>query len=417
MYWASKNTAWLPSFDLFNTKSIILNSDELFIFFGRKEDLLVLRNKPNADFICYLKTIGIELPQILVITSDDETKSISEEVLNEVCLINKLRDYVSKNAKNNIITNLIPFGVTKLEENLAQCISARLLSNDNITSVFNCKLTLKNLLDQFDIPAPESIICNGIEALQNEGIEFIKQYGKVVVKKPYGASGSGVIRISDVEQFKRIIGYMRRFNQHEGRIVIEKWYPAKVSYNHQYMILGGAIYQYAFSRQILHGNGTKIGGSIFDYEMKDCVIDEHSKLSRPIVEEIGKNGYQGLIGFDSIICDNEQLFPIVDINCRINLSTIFYEIFTRYFRNKYACFFYKEYILDKPISFDSLIGRMESSLYSCAKKEGIVILNFTSLNINILHDRSKTGRVFFAIISKNEQRAKEIYENAFRGGI
>jgi hypothetical protein len=325
-----------------------------------------------------------------------------------------LKEYVDENAKKNIVTNLIPYGITKKEEELSRHISTKLLSDSKTSALFNCKLTLKKMLSNFDILAPESHVCDGIDDLQNEGVKFVEQHGQVVLKEIYGSGGSGLARINDVVQFIKVIDYMRRLDQHEGNIIIEKWYASKVSYNHQYVVRDGIIYQHAFSKQLISNNG-KIRGSIFnqktDYLLN--IIDQHNTLSKPIAKEILKNGYQGIIGFDSVICADGSLFPVIDINCRINLSTIFYEILTRYFISNYACFFYKEYTLNAPLPFAILRSKIEHLAYSSTRKEGIVVLNFTSLNVNILRSKSKIGRVFYAIFAKSEQRAEEIYEDVF----
>lgn len=413
--WSETKLMRLPSIDLHNIKSIIQNLDELFIFLARKEDILVLRRNPDNDFLSYLRSIGIEIPHILTVYSDDDKKSISELIGEDIHLINDLKEFVEKNEKERIITNLIPYGITKAEEKLSECISARLLSDSQISSFLNCKLTLKKMISKFDILFPESLVCDGIEDLQNEGMEFLIKHGSVVLKEIYGSGGSGLSRISDIIQFKKLIDHMKRLSQLEGKIILEKWYPSRNSYNHQYMFMDGVIYPHAFSKQLINNDNGKIIGSAFNRGSKNLtsVLEQHIELSRPIANEILNDGYQGLVGLDSIVCDEGLIFPVIDINCRINLSTIFYEIFTRYFSSSYACFFYKEYELDEPMSFAKLINRIRHTAYSSAKKEGIVILNFTSLNLNILRSKSKTGRVFYAMFAETEQRASEIYAEAF----
>ena len=125
-------------------------------------------------------------------------------------------------------------------------------------------------------------------------------------------------------------------------------------------------------------------------------------------------GYKGIIGFDSLVCENNEVFPIVDINCRINLSTIFFEILNKYFKTQYACFFYKEYVLDEPIEFDRLVKRLGASAYSSITQEGIVILNYAALNRNIVTKRGKIGRVFYGIFSNKQEKIKVIYDNVFK---
>jgi Prokaryotic glutathione synthetase, ATP-grasp domain. len=412
-YWSETKFMRLPSVDLYKIKSIIQNLDELFIFLARKEDVLVLRKKPDDNFIHYLQSLDVDIPHILTVSSDDEKKSISQLILADIDLINALKHFTNENLKKNIITNLIPYGVTTAEEKLSNCINTRLLSNSQTSAMLNCKLTLKELSSQLNVTVPESIMCEGSEELQNIGMAFVEKYKQVVIKELFGSGGSGLAKVNGTVQFKKIIEHMKRFNNLDGKIILEKWHTSKISYNHQYVIMNGSVYPHAFSKQLINSKSGNIMGSIFYQKPNRKIQENHYILCKPILDEILQKGYQGLIGFDSIICNKNLIFPIVDINCRVNLSTIFYEVWTRYFSSVFASFFCKEYMLDEPMSFVSLIEKISSVAYSFTKKEGIIILNFTSLNTNILNSKGKIGRVFYGIFARSEQRAKEICEKVF----
>ncbi|MCL2050347.1 MAG: hypothetical protein FWG91_01250 [Lachnospiraceae bacterium] len=414
-FWPEQDLIRLPALDLQKIKPLVQNLDELFIFLARKEDVLVLRNKPDNEFIEYLKNLGVEVPFIMTIYSDNEKKTISELILEDKDLIGRLKEYVTNNSNEKISTNLIPYGISKSEEALAECLSVKVLSESKISSFLNCKSTLITLSAECGVILPESLVCEGIDELKNEGRSFCESNGKIVLKELFGSSGSGLVKIDSLTKYDRLINNIERLSNLKGKIIIEKWHDSCLSYNHQYIMMGKDIFPYAFSRQIINSSSGKIIGSLFDQELDyiENLRENHLELGKPILDAISKKGYQGLAGFDSIVRNGNVLFPVIDINCRINLSSIFYEISKKYFPSKFAYFFCKEYMLSEPITFASFRKIIDKVAYSPSKAEGIVVLNFTALNLNYLRSKSKIGRVFFALFAENKKRASEICKKSF----
>lgn len=406
--WRGNNGLKIPYLDLYNKNITVQYLDELFIYLARYRDVIVLRKEPDMQFQNYLKSLNVSIPIILFPKKDDVNKSITELIIEDQDLLKKLKDYVSNNISNNIETNLIPYGITVYEERLSEIINVKLHSRSEITSKLNCKTTLRELAYIQGITFPHSDICNGVDELEEKSKNFLKNFGPLVIKELYGSAGSGLRVVKEEKQLVELCNILRRIEQRDGTIIIEEWCDATVSYNHQYIINKMKIVPCSYSRQIFFENDGKIKGSYFESGNSE-LREKHHASSAPILERIKDSGYLGIVGLDSVVGDEKTFYPVVDVNCRINLSTIFQNIILSYFPVKHACFIAYEAVLTKYVSFDTLHKLVEEKKYRPEKKEGIVILNYSSLNENLLSGRSRYGKIFFALFSENLEKIKELY--------
>lgn len=410
-YWRDETSMQLPYIDFRSINPIIQSFDELFIFLGHKEDVVVLRQKPDSDYIGYLENLGVEIPHIYSLSSPQESLTTSKIILGDKELLKKLKKYVEENSNREINTYLFPYGITDPENDLSRNILAKLVSTSETSKYFNDKLTLIDLRLKYALPSPKCVVCVGKTELMNKGLLFIEKYGCAVIKERFESGGAGIAIAYDTKQYFNLIRSIPDSVDDAKAVIIEKWYPQCRSHNYQYIVSDDSIMRYSYSTQIVDSKG-RIVGSEFDFTNESLLeeISAHYIVSEPFVEEFQNKGYRGVVGFDSLICLNSQVFPIIDINCRINLSSIFYEIIRKYFPCKYALFFYIEYVLKEPIPFLTVLDQLGSYAFSPSKKEGVIILNFASLNINVANKKGKVGRIFYAIIANNKSRATEIYK-------
>lgn len=409
--WNKDNTIKLPTLDLKDVRSVIYNLEELIIYLANPEDIVILRNLPNQDFIKQLKTLGIKIPKIVTPYANDINKSISELVLNDTQLLCLLKNYVNNNLIENKKTNLVPYGATEYENKIAEIISAQITSDYLICSRLNNKLLLNFYAKQMKINFPETVICHGVYDLKCKGRIFLEKFKKVIVKEVYGSGGSGLVIIDCIEKLDQICKYIDGTFSARGTIVLQRWYDSLLSYNHQYIIMDDCIIPHCFSKQVIvHQNG-KIMGSVFnDIDRAGKELWKRLyKMCYVLLEKIKETGYRGVVGFDSIFSQQENVFfPVIDINCRINLSTIFWEIISKYFDSKHSYFICREYVLSHPVAFKTIQSLLGDNEYSKKTKEGIVILNFASLNYNILNAKSKYGRIFYGIFANTQSRLREL---------
>ena len=417
-FWRSPDELRIPHVDFCNTHTIIENMDELLIFLADPKDIVILRNMPDPSFLSYLESLDIHIPQILTVGQQERTGPISQLVTQDTVLTQFLLDIGNAHIEKGQRLFLRPYGVTGYDERLAQQINAVLDNSNQLAAFLNSKFSLRDLLNKTGVPMPEGCLCQGSKDIIRVGCNYLKKHKRIVLKELHNAGGAGLIIIDSEIKLWKLLDMWEPVNQ--KKILVEQWHDVKTSYNIQFYICGSSAVFYSFSRQILD-NG-KIRGSCFDNKDNreyKVLLHKHIEAIKPLLQPILDSGYSGIVGFDSIIDNNGKFFPAIDLNCRINLSTIFYEISSRYFDSKVSRFFSMEIRGCKKIEFSQLFAVLGSLNYNQNKKEGVVILNFTALNINKSKPGYNCGRVFFGVFSDSPTKVSEIcvkVEKRFRKG-
>lgn len=412
--WANGDEATIPKPDLLGVKSVIAKMDELFIYLARKQDIVILREKPSTEFLDYLKELQIVLPKIYVVKNGSSPKQIGELLLEDRKLIEELQNKVMVYKITGGEVEVVPYCITVHEERFAALIGGKISSSSILPRLYNNKEYARELLMKYGIEQPIGTICMDIEEFRLVSHDMLHRYGKIIIKEIYGSGGSNLYIVQSDNELSKLCKLYDREENRQKKILVEKYYETVESYNYQYLIRTGSFIPYSFSRQILL-NG-KIMGSFFapvDVS-KNELKKRHFSLASPIVEHIANSGYQGIVGFDGILCDDGKLFPIVDINCRINLSTIFHVIHSTYFNTNYAQFYCIELKMKGRMDFSDIIKEYIADPYNMKKKEGMVVLNTNSLFSNIKNGMIRLGRMYIGMFYNDRSNLVDNYNKLLK---
>lgn len=403
-YWERPDELRLPHLDLSSIQTIVENLDELLLYLAGPQDIVILRNQPDAAFLSYLKSLNIQLPHIFSITCKEHSGPLSKLVLQDPHLMSFL---INNNNKDGLCWVLKPYGVTNHDKNLGMRIKAQVPCDPQLAADLNDKQTLRQYMEVSELSMPHGCLCESSRDIIRAGGEFFKKGGGIVLKELHNAGGAGLAKIDSEVKLWKLLDLCEP--TYHKKIIVERWYDVQASYNIQFYIDNGNARFYSFSRQLI--NQGKIRGSFFDMRSHSGlrkIMDKHIQATAPLVQHISQSGYSGIVGIDSMICRDGEFFPAVDVNCRINLSTIFKEISSRYFSTKVSSFFYVDIRSRMKIGFLQLFDALGPLNYAPSKREGAIILNFTALNINRLKGGYSTGRVFIGVFSDSLTRVLEI---------
>ena len=407
--WAGENDLKLIKPDFLGIKSTINNLDELFLYLAEESDMVILRKYPDREFLNYIEKLQVTIPEIYTVKNGDSDKALGKLILEDEDLLSQLKQKINEYKVKGYETELIPYIITYLEENIATVIGAAVKGQLNLIKLFNNKEATRELLINCGIKVPTGYICSSVSEFRSVSSQYLDKYDSIIIKELTGSGGSGLYIIHSKEQLNRFCNLYDSKKNRNKKVLIEKFYKVSESYNYQFFIRDGEVIPYTFSRQILiHG---KIIGSFFDQPMTDInsLIKEHFEKAYPAAKYIAECGYKGIVGFDSILCADGNLLPVVDINCRINLSTIFHVIQKRYFKSKYAKFYCIETIAANDIPFKEILNRYNIDYYRPDKGEGMVILNANALTGNTKESKVKMGRFFIGLFYNDLIRLDEIY--------
>jgi len=165
-------------------------------------------------------------------------------------------------------------------------------NNNNLKTkyVFNTKSSIYKILNDVDFP--------------------------IVITSQHSDGGEGVFKVSNIEEFHRVISYIKN-----PVIKVDKFIEGK-SYNQIGVIFSDAIVVYQPSKQIIEKNELKLKymGSTFKIDISEEIIKELTNYTYQIGEVLQKMGYKGMYGIDYLI-DNKNNIYFIELNPRFQASS------------------------------------------------------------------------------------------------
>lgn len=220
-------------------RAIFHHFEEILLSSINPNDIAILRAKPNALFLKYLKGLGFDLPEYLVVQGGKKNPLLSttDLVLGDASLIADLKDRVrSKSA-----TNLECFGVSKQIEKIARGTGLHLPYVDSEMAAFiSRKSSGRNLAKKLGLKALDGEICDDPKKIVQIARAISSRGGgcPVVIKPDLGASGRGQRIIRSQEDFEALEAAIERgeFGVPDTTHVLERWHEDSVTFMYDFTI-------------------------------------------------------------------------------------------------------------------------------------------------------------------------------------
>lgn len=371
---------------------IVQHMEEIMLMMADRDDTLLLRRKPNDTFLCQMRSYGFEVPQIICPEKEDTTKTITQLVLEDNKVLWELKELSHKKD-----TYLLPYGVTEDEEILAKECGMGVIGPDSTVSrVSNSKLYAKELVKKLHLSSPDGKVCENFDQIREEWDRLRNQFRRIVIKRPYGASGRGLYLVEDFEKLQKVLYILKRSDSENEKCIVEGWYEDKKDLNTQmYICDDGKIKILSVKEQILEGTVYK--GSIFPIELSVDIKSKYLTALKRAGSGLYRDGIRGIVGIDSIVTEKE-IFPIIEINVRFTLSTYLSMLPLR-FPDRYFCSMYYRIFLSEKWNYTEITKKLVRAglAFDTKTREGIFCYNYACVDRDIL---GKAGRLFVIMIVK-----------------
>jgi len=150
-------------------------------------------------------------------------------------------------------------------------------------------------------------------------------------------------------------------------------------------------------------------GSVLPPRISGDIFEAYKEYGITIGKYLYETGYTGVAGIDSIITEQDEIIPVVEINGRFTLST-YISFIDQKLKDKKVLSRYFRFMPDKAVGYGELLKVLEqqSILISPENKEGVFIYTAGTLPYK-LHEGSDyfVGRVFALIISEDWSKIEE----------
>lgn len=339
-----------------NDECIVNHMEEMNLLITRVQDYLILRKKPNPQFIEMLRQRGFEIPHILVPSFEDESLSISEIVLEDQILLEQLKEIKEKQK-----LYFVPYGVSQLEETIAEEIGIELIGGPNdVAKMINNKIFARNVSNLLGFPNAEGCVCHSIDEVREASEKLLEKYEKIIIKYPTGVSGKGLWVLDGAKKLNTTMMVIKRICDTKyisEDFIVEGWCKKKCDLNYQiYVGKDGSVETFSIKEQLL--NETVYIGSLIPPRISEEVVKQCKECGEKIGKLLYEKGYNGLLGVDAMITDEDIFIPIIEINARFTLST-YISFLLDDLDSKMQLSFYRKVTLCENVRYDTEVDHMK----------------------------------------------------------
>ncbi|MGC5772266.1 hypothetical protein [Paenibacillus pabuli] len=323
--WRDPNLAKLPAMPDKDRESIVLCMDELLFPFCGPDDILYTRCKIDPKLYAYLNGLGFSFRSRYHFDLNDENKSLPGPDMFNPCIFSLAASGLQREGLlTHNVKNLSPYAITSdTEEYLhATGLTGSLPDLETVKRV-NSKFYSNRLLTRIGEK------CYGMEAnsaaeLEAVGNALLKR-GAYLLKDPFGVSGKGNMLIENEAMQRRIAEHLDKQERRglRSQFLLEPLLRKEIDFSSHWFIHKSGERDFISVQRMLNQQ-QNYGGSIRADEALILLLenagyfDTMEKALRILFED----GYHGFVCFDSMILEDGEIAPIVEINARKSMGLI-----------------------------------------------------------------------------------------------
>lgn len=411
-YWKTSDIVGIPSVSTASAKIMVNRMEEQGVLFSSPTDIVILKRPVSNDFLNYLQQV-LECPTIIYVENSNPNLNITQDILNCQKTILYLKEM--KEMKKNIY--FMPYGCSEYEEQLSELTGIPLaVPNSDVFRKVNTKVYSRLLNEKVNIRQIPGGECDSIDSLQ-ETYQTLKHHltegGKLVLKESLGVSGKGLVIIDSEEKFQKVIKMISKSlnKKNNGKVsfILEKWINKVADINYKLLIDVNGNITYYGAKECIVKDGVH-QGHLYPTYITRKLDKELRIIGEKICTQLYKDGYFGVVGIDAIYDQVGTLWPNLEINARLNMSSYQMRIQENFLQNdKCALAKYYELKLTRKLTFKEVSTVLEKYMINYQRKEGLLINNFATVNSGFSKEgKLFKGRLYGVLIANNEDSLIEL---------
>lgn len=330
--WAEGHVG-LPAVQFSNSSRMVHRMEELGVLLAGAADVLLLGQELDPGYVRYLEDLGVELPARVVPAAEtvgSTNLSTTELALSSHAVQQRLGAIARAGGC------LMPMGTTSAEQKLAEIVGMPLAVPDSdVFERVNGKIFGRRLTQASGLRSVPGYCCETVAELEGALRRGRPPGAAIVVKDSFGVSGKGLLVCTTDKQAEQLLGLVRRRARRTGddriEVVVEEWLPKRFDMNYQITVSRSGEVTLDFIKQAVTDRGVHMG-----HRMPVDLDPRHRRELRIAAQRIGSglysNGYWGVAGVDAVMGADDVLYPVLEINARLNMSSYQGEVLERFSR-------------------------------------------------------------------------------------
>jgi len=169
---------------------------------GGKEDVVIVYRPFDPEYLRYWQSLGFDLPFIFVTKSDDLSETLSELIIKDNALCERLKALAEKNGN----ARLEFFCIEEPERELARHLGIKAYCNFDFSLSFSRKPRFRKFCLDHGIPVVEGEICRDLSDLKKFALPLFQRGERIIVKSEDGTGGipcGGAIKIDPQDNLEQ----------------------------------------------------------------------------------------------------------------------------------------------------------------------------------------------------------------------
>jgi biotin carboxylase len=392
--WKQKQRIGLPVISSQSKSHLCLA--ELALLLSEPQDLVLLKDEPDADFLDYLSALGWRMPQ--VVTTDRNTESL--ESLTRMFLTAETEGAPEAVARWSQAGScyLMPHGTSACEERLSTKWGIPLATPPSrITQSVNSKLFSRKLCEKHRIPQVKGHPVETLDELERafKDLSPLLKHSPLVLKEGMGVSGKGMLRIENEAKYQQVVRMLRQTADKRGtdqtEFVLEEWIDKSQDLNIHFIIGKDGEVERVDVLTALVNKGSHLG-HVHPHLLSPANAEALKAYASVLGRALNAEGYYGAAGLDAMVGADGALYPCVEINARLNMSTYHTRVLHEWVgEDRHVLIRSFSFYKIGQLPFSSIQSALQERLYTATSRKGALICAFAPVNTqdNNLGNRGK----------------------------
>ena len=280
-----------------------------------------------------------------------------------------------------------------------------------LVQLMNRKSFSNDLKYRLDLPL-KGVSVRSVEEYEREVPGMLKQYGTVLIKDSMGVSGKGILPIESQAMADRLAAHFRK-QEGLGRtnfdFVLEPRVSRKTDFSCQFHIerSGTAVID-GYRKNEAKGYAYLGSGPLSEAETDLIQRSQYRDAILRIADEMAALGYFGYACADSMITEDNEVIPLLEINPRMSMARFSLQLERKLDRN--CRLSYTEGIRASGSSLSVILEELESKGILFTKARGSGVLPLAPGTFEAPYHAGEKVRIYFAVLYETEEDYETILD-------